>query len=52
MPDALDEQIKAFEALLPAIKKDFGPVWVLIADRDARSAQACLDASVPIPETA
>ena len=26
--------------------------WVLIADRDVRSAQACLDASVPIPETA
>jgi hypothetical protein len=24
----------------------------LIADRDVRSAQACLDASVPIPETA
>jgi hypothetical protein len=33
VPDALDEQIEAFEALLPAIKKDHGPVWVLIADR-------------------
>ena len=39
MPDVLDEQIEAFEALLPAIKKDHGPVWVLIADR--RLVETC-----------
>jgi hypothetical protein len=33
MPDALDEQIKAYEALLPAIKREHGSVWVLVADR-------------------
>jgi HEPN domain-containing protein len=26
--------------------------WLLIADRDVRSAQACLDAASPIPEAA
>ncbi len=26
--------------------------WVLIAERNVRSAKACLDAPVPIPETA
>jgi hypothetical protein len=31
--DVLDEQIEAFEALLPAIKRDRGPTWVLIADK-------------------
>jgi hypothetical protein len=33
MPDALDEQIEAYEALLPEIKKSHGSVWVLVADR-------------------
>jgi hypothetical protein len=33
VPDMLDEQIEAFEALLPAIRRDHGPTWVLIADR-------------------
>jgi hypothetical protein len=32
MPDALDQQIQAYEALLPSIKKDHGSVWVLVAD--------------------
>ncbi|HEY1425548.1 MAG TPA: hypothetical protein VGF50_02645 [Caulobacteraceae bacterium] len=33
MPDALDEQIEAFEALLPDIKRRYGSAWVLVADR-------------------
>jgi hypothetical protein len=33
MADALDEQIEAFEALLPEIKRLHGSTWVLIADR-------------------
>lgn len=33
MPDALDEQIKAYEALLPEIKKQHGSTWVLVARR-------------------
>jgi hypothetical protein len=33
MRDALDEQIEAYEALRPTIKRDFGSVWVLVADR-------------------
>ena len=32
MRDALDEQIEAYEALLPQIKKRYGSVWALIAD--------------------
>ena len=32
MRDALDEQIEAYEALLPSIRKQHGSVWVLIAD--------------------
>ncbi|WP_374575182.1 hypothetical protein [Phenylobacterium sp.] len=31
MRDALDEQIEAFEALLPQIKQEYGSVWVLVA---------------------
>jgi hypothetical protein len=33
MRDALDEQIEAYEALLPAIRRKHGPVWVLMSDR-------------------
>ena len=33
MRDALDDQIEAYEELLPVIKRDHGSVWVLIADR-------------------
>ena len=33
MRDALDEQIEAFGALLPQIKADHGPAWVLVADK-------------------
>ena len=33
MPDVLDEQIEAYEALLPQIKRDHGSVWAIIADR-------------------
>ena len=33
MADALDEQIEAFQALLPEIKARHGSTWVLIADR-------------------
>jgi hypothetical protein len=29
--DALDEQIAAYETLLPQIKRDYGSVWVLVA---------------------
>jgi hypothetical protein len=29
--DALDEQIAAYEGLLPSIKREFGSVWVLVA---------------------
>jgi hypothetical protein len=29
--DALDEQIAAYEALLPQIKRDHGSVWALVA---------------------
>jgi hypothetical protein len=32
MRDALDEQIEAYEALLPSIRMKHGSVWVLIAD--------------------
>ena len=31
MPDALDEQIQAYEAMLPEIKKEHGSVWVVVA---------------------
>lgn len=34
MRDALDEQIETYEALLPQIKKKYGPVWALIAHRE------------------
>jgi hypothetical protein len=34
MRDALDEQIEAYEALLPTIKREFGSVWALVAGRD------------------
>jgi hypothetical protein len=33
MRDALDEQIEAYEALLPQIKREYGHVWALIAHR-------------------
>ena len=33
MRDALDEQIEAYEALLPKIKKEHGSVWALVADQ-------------------
>jgi hypothetical protein len=33
MPDALDEQIEAFEALLLSIKREHGSAWVLVAGR-------------------
>ncbi len=33
MRDTLDEQIEAYEALLPDIKKQYGSAWVLIANR-------------------
>jgi hypothetical protein len=33
MRDALDEEIEAFEALLPAIRKERGPTWALVVDR-------------------
>jgi hypothetical protein len=33
MPDDLDAEIAAYEALLPTIKRDHGSVWVLVADR-------------------
>ncbi len=33
MPDVLDEQIEAYEALLPTIKRQHGSTWVLITDR-------------------
>ena len=32
MRDALDEQIEAFEALLPDIRRQRGQVWVLVAN--------------------
>ena len=33
MRDALDDQIEAYEALLPTIKKTYGSVWALVAGR-------------------
>ena len=33
MPDALDEQIEAYEALLPEIREKHGSVWALVANR-------------------
>lgn len=33
MRDALDEQIEAYEALLPQIKKKYGSVWAVVAGR-------------------
>ena len=33
MSDELDEQIEAYEALLPQIKREHGSAWVLMADR-------------------
>lgn len=33
MRDALDEQIEAYEELLPQIKRDHGPVWAIVANR-------------------
>ena len=33
MPDALDDQIEAYEALLPLIKNRYGSVWVLVAEK-------------------
>lgn len=32
--DALDEQIAAYEALLPGIKRDHGAVWALVAHKE------------------
>ncbi len=34
MRDALDEQIDAYEALLPLIKREHGSGWVLVAGRN------------------
>lgn len=34
MPDALDEQIEAYRALLPDIKHKFGSVWALVVNRE------------------
>lgn len=33
MRDDLDEQIEAYEKLLPRIKKEHGSVWALVAGR-------------------
>lgn len=33
MRDALDDQIEAYEALLPRIKMEHGSVWAVVADR-------------------
>ncbi len=32
--DALDEQIAAYEGLLPSIKREYGSVWALVAHRE------------------
>ena len=32
--DALDEQIAAYEGLLPRIKREYGSVWALVAHRE------------------
>jgi hypothetical protein len=34
MPDAMAEQIEAYQRLLPQIKQKYGSVWVLIAAGD------------------
>ena len=33
MRDDLDEQIEAYETLLPTIRREHGSVWVLVADK-------------------
>ena len=33
MRDALDEQIEAYQAMLPDIRSQHGSVWALVADR-------------------
>ncbi len=46
MRDALDEQIEAYEALLPEIKRKHGSVWALVADRKlVKTFQAFPDAA-------
>lgn len=34
MRDALDEQIEAYEALLPQIRRTHGSVWALVAHQE------------------
>jgi hypothetical protein len=34
MRDPLDEQIEAYQAMLPEIKKEHGLVWALVAHRE------------------
>ena len=34
MPDALDEQLDAYQGLLPELKKNHGSVWALVAHRE------------------
>lgn len=45
MPNALDEQIAAYEALLPAIRKTHGSAWILMADRRVVEAFATFPAA-------
>jgi hypothetical protein len=33
MPDDLDAEIAAYEAIRPTIKRDHGSVWVLVANK-------------------
>ncbi len=32
--DALDDQIEAYQALLPSIRREHGSVWALVAHRE------------------
>lgn len=34
MGDALDDQIDAYEGMLPHIRRTYGSVWVLVAHRE------------------
>lgn len=38
--DALDEQIAAYEDLLPRIKREYGSVWALVAHQELISTFA------------
>jgi hypothetical protein len=38
MASQLDQDIEAFEAMLPSLRKRFGSVWAVLVDRDFKGS--------------